>query len=218
MFVESNPAPASCQEISFRNQEAGLQVGPVGRRETFAEKVSAVLRKTGLQQKDLAFRSGVPQSTLNAILRGQIKEPSLSAAVRIAQALGVPLETLTEGGAVPQSTLTPYDTQPEFRRVVDALVPLDERDRARVIEFISWLGDALPKNLDDGGRESVSSGTPTKSGSAQHGEGLGRRKPGDAPAPHPNAPGRAVNPNPRRLDARSGEGTEKGRSRERKKR
>lgn len=48
----------------------------------------------GLTQMELARRSGVPQSTICDIEAGRTKGPTLRVAVKLAAALGVPVERL----------------------------------------------------------------------------------------------------------------------------
>jgi transcriptional regulator with XRE-family HTH domain len=96
-----------------------------------------------MEQKQLARKAGdMPISTLNAILNGQVKDPGLSIAVRIAAALGVTLEELI-GDETPTPALSPYDVDPSYRACVDALEELDDADRRRVMEFVGWLSGAL---------------------------------------------------------------------------
>ena len=47
-----------------------------------------------LTQEELAERSGVNQTTISAIERGQIKSPTYDTVVRLARSLGVPVDEL----------------------------------------------------------------------------------------------------------------------------
>ena len=82
-----------------------------------AEKLSRVIREAraeaGLTQIEVAGRSGVPYSTLRAIERAQVKEPSFFAVMHICIAIGVKptqLEALVDKG---HKRATGPDTQAE---------------------------------------------------------------------------------------------------------
>lgn len=98
-----------------------------------------------MEQKRLARLAGdMPVSTLNAILNGQVRDPGLSIAAKIAAALGVTLDELM-GDEMPSPALSPYDVNPEYRACVDSLEELDDADRRRVIEFVRWISDAVSR-------------------------------------------------------------------------
>ena len=52
------------------------------------------LNEKGMTPAELAHAIGSPRSTINAILRGRAKEPTLGKAKAIADALGVSLEEM----------------------------------------------------------------------------------------------------------------------------
>lgn len=62
----------------------------------YREVLQFYLDKSGMTPAELAYKIGSPRSTINAILRGRAKEPTLSKAKAIADALGVSLEEMAE--------------------------------------------------------------------------------------------------------------------------
>jgi transcriptional regulator with XRE-family HTH domain len=120
-----------------------FKMAGMGQSGTFGERVRAILQRIGMQQKELAFRADIPQSSLNRILTGATDDPQLATAFKIAAALGVSLDELAGDGVLPQSPMTPYDAHPEYRAIVDSLEEMDDADRRRVMEFIGWLSVAL---------------------------------------------------------------------------
>lgn len=107
---------------------------------SFGERVRLIVEERGIEQKALAGDADIPVSTLNSILRGVVKSPNVRDALRIARALRVPLDELAdEDGPVPQSPLTPYDTTAEYRELIDLIERVPRRDRARLLEAVTWL-------------------------------------------------------------------------------
>lgn len=62
----------------------------------YREVLQFYLDKSGMTAAELAYKIGSPRSTINAILRGRAKEPTLGKAKAIADALGVSLEEMAE--------------------------------------------------------------------------------------------------------------------------
>ena len=68
-----------------------------------SERIGMLRRQAGMTVEELAERSGVAKGTLNKIIGGVTKNPTVSVAGDIARALGVGLEELLgrEGTAAP---------------------------------------------------------------------------------------------------------------------
>lgn len=60
----------------------------------YGKVLAYYLDKQGMTPAELAHRIGSPRSTINALLHGRAKEPTLGKAKAIADALGVSLEEM----------------------------------------------------------------------------------------------------------------------------
>lgn len=60
----------------------------------YKEVLQKYLDETGMKPAELAKAIGSPRSTINALLNGRAKEPTLGKAKAIADALGVSLEEM----------------------------------------------------------------------------------------------------------------------------
>lgn len=60
----------------------------------YREVLAHYLEEKNVSQAELARRIGSPRSTISALLNGRAKEPTLSTAKAIADALGVSLEEM----------------------------------------------------------------------------------------------------------------------------
>jgi len=90
-----------------------------GIRSPSATLLAEVLRRSGLSQAELARRSGVPRSVLNAYLRGS-REPGADALMRIAAAGGLGLD------------------------LVERRPPVDPERAATILNQVLGLAEALP--------------------------------------------------------------------------
>ena len=62
----------------------------------YRDVLSYYLKENDISPAELARRIGSPRSTINALLKGRAKEPTLSKAKAIADALGVSLDEMAE--------------------------------------------------------------------------------------------------------------------------
>lgn len=62
----------------------------------YKDVLSYYLEKTGITPAELARRIDSPRSTVDALLKGRAKEPTLGKAKAISDALGVSLEEMAE--------------------------------------------------------------------------------------------------------------------------
>lgn len=65
----------------------------------YGEALSHYLEKSGMSQAELAAAIGSPRSTVNALIKGLAKEPTLSTAKSISDALGVPLDEMASAAS-----------------------------------------------------------------------------------------------------------------------
>ena len=59
---------------------------------TFGEALVVLMNRKGMTQTDLAAKSGVRKSTINELVKGRSKEPTLTKAKALADALGITLQ------------------------------------------------------------------------------------------------------------------------------
>lgn len=62
----------------------------------YGKALRHILRETGVSQAELARRMGTSTAYVSQLCIGKIKEPSLSKAYEIADALGVPVDRFVE--------------------------------------------------------------------------------------------------------------------------
>lgn len=62
----------------------------------YRDVLAHYLEQTGMTPAELAHAIGSPRSTINALLKGRAKEPTLGKAKAIADALGVSLEEMAQ--------------------------------------------------------------------------------------------------------------------------
>ncbi len=60
----------------------------------YRDALEYYIAEAGITPAELARRIGSPRSTINQMLRGRVKEPTLGKAKRIAKALGTTLEDM----------------------------------------------------------------------------------------------------------------------------
>jgi transcriptional regulator with XRE-family HTH domain len=103
----------------------------------FKENLKSELAYSGLLVKELAAKSGVKKHSIDNYLNKRGQLPSVEAAVRIAQALGVSVEYLVTGKEVQKAEKTPQNA--EVRAITRYISQLTEEDRAFVLDFVKWI-------------------------------------------------------------------------------
>jgi len=100
----------------------------------FKENLKSELLYSGMLVKELAAKSGVSKYSLDNYLNKRGQVPSVEAAVKIAQTLGVTVEYLVTGadGNRPQMSS-------EARAISLLTDKLDEDKRQFALNFIKWL-------------------------------------------------------------------------------
>jgi transcriptional regulator with XRE-family HTH domain len=100
-------------------------------------RIAAAFEASGMEQKELALRSGLPQSTLNQILRKG--SGTFANVAKLAKALRLSVDDLLEDDAPVSSPITPYDANATYRSLVDALEDMPKDDRQEVLRFMLWM-------------------------------------------------------------------------------
>lgn len=102
---------------------------------TVAENLKAIRKKRRLSQEQLEIRSGVSQSGISAIERGE-RVPSIDTLKLLAQGLRVPLDELLteEAKEKPANDVSGLDEQ-----LIEMLVNLPDSDVQRVKDFVAGL-------------------------------------------------------------------------------
>lgn len=96
----------------------------------------------GTAQKVIAARSGLGSDQISKIFSGETEDPRWSTMIRLLRdGLGVSLDAFIGGKA--ETQLSPYDTNDDYRRLIDALARMDQRDRKRVIDFVEWIASSV---------------------------------------------------------------------------
>ena len=104
----------------------------------FKENLKSQLAYSGMLVKELASRSGVKKKTIDSYLQNNSCTPSVEAAVSIAKALGVSVESLVTGReADKEVTLSTLPV--EIQETVHALKDLNTRDRYIVLNLARLL-------------------------------------------------------------------------------
>jgi len=102
----------------------------------FRENLKFELNCSGLLVKELAAKSGVSKYSLDNYLNARGQLPSVEAAVRIAEALGISVEYLVTGKENQHTQPKISDEAKVISRLVDQL---DEKNRQFVLDFVKWI-------------------------------------------------------------------------------
>jgi len=118
----------------------------------FRENLKAELAYKDILVKELAALSGVNRRTIDNYLREDSSVPSVDAAFRIAEALGVTVEYLVTGREQQEQRNTPL--VPDPRVILKSLESLNLRDRKIVLSVIKTL-----KEIKDAERKALGNET-----------------------------------------------------------
>jgi len=103
----------------------------------FKENLKSELAYSGIFVKELAAKSGVSKYSIDNYLNKRGQLPSVEAAVKIAQVLGVSVEYLVTGKEFGQTDKTPVSADAHtIARFADQL---NDKDREFVLDFIKWM-------------------------------------------------------------------------------
>jgi len=120
----------------------------------FRENLKAELAYKDILVKELAVLSGVSRRTIDNYLREDSSMPSVDAALRIAEALGVTVEYLFTGREQQERRNPPL--VPDPRVILKSLESLNMRDRKIVLSVIKALKEIKDAERKALGNESFS--------------------------------------------------------------
>lgn len=104
------------------------------------EMVSRYRKDAGMTIDELSAASGVPKGTLNKIIAGTTKSPTLDTVRALADALGKKLEDFDDGLQKKQPAPTNGDgLTGDDERIIELLHQLTPENRERVFEIIKAL-------------------------------------------------------------------------------
>ena len=104
--------------------------------------MKAEITYADIRVKELAKLSGVKKSTIDSYLRENSYTPSVSAAVSIAEVLGVSVEYLVTGKETRNEKLQ-ISLSPDMRLLLKSLEQINTEDRKIIIKNALNLVDAL---------------------------------------------------------------------------
>ncbi|MDR3171000.1 MAG: helix-turn-helix domain-containing protein [Treponema sp.] len=104
----------------------------------FKENLKNELTYTGMLVKELSAKSGIKKYTIDNYLSNHSCTPSVDAAVKIAEVLGVSVEYLVTGHEMSREKTLAYLT-PEIRSAIQIIEQLDENDRKIALALLKTL-------------------------------------------------------------------------------
>lgn len=116
---------------------------------TLRQRLAALKTENGLTTDELSRRSGVPKGTLNKLLNGETRNPTIATLQRLADALNCPIELLTEQSADAPAPLKPGDIPGVYRlgdvKNADRFIPV----RHRKIPLLGEIAAGQPIYADE---------------------------------------------------------------------
>ena len=104
------------------------------------EMVSRYRKDAGMTIDELSAASGVPKGTLNKIIAGTTKSPTLDTVRALAEALGKKLEDFDDGLQKKQPAPTNEgELAEDDKRIIELLHQLTPENRERIVEIIKAL-------------------------------------------------------------------------------
>lgn len=104
------------------------------------EMVSRYRKDAGMTIDELSAASGVPKGTLNKIIAGTTKSPTLDTVRALADALGKKLEDFDDGLQKKQPAPTNEgELAEDDKRIIELLHQLTPENRERIVEIIKAL-------------------------------------------------------------------------------
>jgi transcriptional regulator with XRE-family HTH domain len=103
----------------------------------FKENLKSELTYSGMLVKELAVLSGVNKHSIDNYLNARGQMPSVEAAAKIAQALGVSVEYLVTGKETGQKGAGHLSK--EARAIAQITDQLDEKNRKFALDFVKWI-------------------------------------------------------------------------------
>jgi len=110
---------------------------------SFRDNLREALDFSGMEQKELAAKTGISLKTIENYVKKDSSVPSADKAVLIAQALGVTVENLITGTKPRKSTASPI--QPQNKEVVDTISKLNKYNTEVITSLAKTLLDLQTK-------------------------------------------------------------------------
>lgn len=105
-----------------------------------SERLRKLLSDRGMTQVELAVRSRVDRSYLSSLVNASARSyPKSDTLSKLARALNVEVEELQ--GRVSLRQATPYERDPDYRRLLDALDRTPEADRAEILRHAIYMAE-----------------------------------------------------------------------------
>jgi len=118
-------------------------------------RLRALIPASRGEQKALAYRAGVRPETLNKILTGKTKEPGFETVVKLLGALNIQIDALI-GGRETLRSVTPYESNEDYRRLIDALERADPFYREKILEHAMWEAELAASVITSAGEAKTS--------------------------------------------------------------
>lgn len=112
----------------------------------FYERLSALMDERGLKQVDFCKLTGLSSAQVNHLVNGRTKDPKLSTAIKVADALGVSLDYLA-GRASPPGARAYADARQ--RRMNEAYEQMDEEGRELASASVTAMRDAKRARVEE---------------------------------------------------------------------
>jgi transcriptional regulator with XRE-family HTH domain len=112
---------------------------------SLSENLQTIRRARGMTQAELARAARLDASHISRLESGEFASARPDTLRRLAKALNCDPSELTGTEAIREATL--YETNPEYRDLLDALERLDPNDRKRVIGFTRWVAEKAKLKL-----------------------------------------------------------------------
>ncbi len=97
--------------------------------------LKSIMRIRGIGNKELAEKTGIPLGTLNKIIYGDTKKPTLDNMIAISKALNCTLDDFVDGPFVKDH----ISTSDQGRRLLDSFSQLNEEGQNMVVEYTEYL-------------------------------------------------------------------------------
>lgn len=111
--------------------------------DTVGHRVARLRAARRWSQSELARHAKLSRTHLWKIESGELEHPRPATLTKLAVALNCEVDELTGRSAIRQ--LTPYERNPEYRRLIDALELTGDDDRAEILRHALWAADHAKK-------------------------------------------------------------------------
>lgn len=155
MEVNVNPIPVCVKQFVYEFENGRTTGGEGAELDQVAARIAAAVSASKIEQKELALRAKVPTSTLNQILRkGSGRFENVA---KVARALNLTLDDLLDVEDAPLARLSPYDANPEYKRLIDAIERVPQAARPRFVGHLLGILKIISSESDVSHRPTVQS-------------------------------------------------------------